>query len=121
MLTSEQESTLELVRSLLNRDGLEEYAARLNAPDAEEGEPVTREQILDVWDKYRWYPVGWIEDFARDVLALATPQFAQAVDEPVAEWVQNEHFHTPQLEWAPGYVAKIGDKLYVVPQPTKGA
>ena len=35
--------------------------------------------------------------------------------EPVAEWTENRFHRYPQLDWADGYKAVIGEKLYTLP------
>jgi hypothetical protein len=50
--------------------------------------------------------------------ALAAPaQQAGAALELVGEWVNNPRLNVPHLKWRPGYVARVGAKLYA--QPSK--
>lgn len=50
----------------------------------------------------------------------ATQQALNALEgktEPVAEWVKSPYGNIPMLQWADGYVAGVGDRMYLVPQP----
>lgn len=56
-----------------------------------------------------------VEAAKAEIVTLCTKITAMEKQEPVAEWTENRFHRYPQLDWADGYRAVIGEKLYALP------
>jgi len=119
VLTNEQESTLEIVRSLLNRDGLTEYVARLDASEASaEGALIERLKLMLSGDA-----AFCKTSIARSALKQAILALSRESEAAVGPIYQVRFSHGWMDVDAMDYDGLSGDKriVYAIPQSDSAA
>ena len=100
-------------------DAAVEMIERLEAAERSDAESVAMyRKARDERDALRAavrHEADCMETAMAEIKSLRAKIEAIEQQEPVAEWTENRFHRYPQLDWAAGYKAVIGEKLYALP------